>query len=203
MRRAARGGALGRLLGGLYAGAGRPLRELRASAAARRAGVGVPEPVAVRSTRVRGPFRRFTIVSREVPDAADLLSLVPGLSPARKRALTLRVADEMRRLHDAGVYHGDLTMKNILTSGEDVFIIDLDKAVLAGAPDDRRAVRNLSRLNRSVVKLFGSTGPVTRTDKLRFLRRYLRGRERLRELAEVCGSGLWMHRLWWALSGQA
>jgi tRNA A-37 threonylcarbamoyl transferase component Bud32 len=203
VRRAARGGALGSLLGGLYASADRPLRELRASAAARRAGVSVPEPLAVRSTRVRGPWRRFTVVTREVPDAADLLSLAPGLSPSRKRVLIHRVADEMRRLHDAGIYHADLTMKNILLSGEDVFIIDLDKATMTASPDERLAVRNLARLNRSVVKLFGGKGNVTRTDKLRFLRRYLGGSERVREMAAVCGSGLWVHRLWWALSGQA
>jgi tRNA A-37 threonylcarbamoyl transferase component Bud32 len=183
-------------------GTGRPLQELRASAAARRAGVSVPEPVAVRATRAFGPWRRFSVVTREVPDASDLLSLAPGLPPSRKRALTLRVADEMRRLHDAGIYHADLTMKNILVSGDDVFIIDLDKAVLSVAPDERRAVRNLARLNRSIVKLFDGRGPVTRTDKLRFLRRYLRGRERVRELSTLCGEGLWMHRLWWALGGR-
>ena len=104
---------------------------------------------------------------------------------------------------DAGIYHADLTMKNILLSGEDVFIIDLDKATMTPAPDERLAVRNLARLNRSVVKLFGGKGNVTRTDKLRFLRRYLGGPERVREMAQVCGSGLWVHRLWWALSGQA
>lgn len=203
VRRAARGGAIGALLGGLYAGSGRPLRELRASAAARRAGVGVPEPVAVRSTRALGPCRRFTVVTREIPDASDLLSLAPALAPARKRSLLLRVADEMRRLHDAGIYHADLTMKNILLSGEDVYIIDLDKAAMADPPDEARAVRNLARLNRSVVKLFGRAGPVTGADKLRFLRRYLRGRERVREMAQVCGSGLWLHRVWWALGGRA
>jgi hypothetical protein len=62
---------------------------------------------------------------------------------------------------------------------------------------------NLSRLNRSIVKLLGTHGTITRTDKLRFLRRYLGGTDRIKELSQVCAQGLWFHRLWWSLSGQA
>ena len=94
-------------------------------------------------------------------------------------------------------------MKNILTSAEAVYIIDLDKATLVPHRDDRLDLGNLSRLNRSVVKLMGSRGLVTRTDKLRFLRRYLGGREKLKELSRLCSQGLWFHRLWWSLTGQA
>jgi tRNA A-37 threonylcarbamoyl transferase component Bud32 len=211
VRHAARGGLIGAVLGGLYTSAQRPLRELDAAAAARRAGVPVPEPVAVRATRVGGLFWRFTVVAREIEDASDLLALAPRLPPAAKRDLIVRVADEMRRLHDAGVYHADLTMKNILLSGSSVYVIDLDKAILRPGRDESLAVMNLARLNRSIEKLFGRGGAITRADKLRFLRRYLGGRlpapetprDRIKELARVCAHGLWAHRLWWALSGQA
>lgn len=203
VRRATRGGVIGRLWGGLYWGADRPLHELRASAAARRAGVVVPEPLAVRATRVAALFRRFTIVTREIEGASNLLTLIPGLSPADKRRLIERVADEIRRLHEAGIYHADLTLQNILVAGDGIHIIDLDKAVLRPRREDRRDVRNLSRLNRSVEKLFGPGGCVTRTDRLRFLRHYLGGRERLRQVARACSSGLWLHRLWWSLSRPA
>jgi len=212
VRKAARGGLLGSLLGGLYLGRGRPLRELRAADAARRAGVGVPEPLAVRATRAAGIFRRFTIVTREVADSSNLLTLAPKLSGPDKRRLIERVADEMRRLHEAGVYHADLTLQNILSNGSGIYFIDLDKALLRPRREDALDLMNLSRLNRSVEKLFGSRGCVTRTDRLRFLRRYLgtappapprAGRDRLRELARECASGLWFHRLWWSLSGQS
>ena len=202
VRRARRGGLLGALLGGLYAGGGRPLQELRAVQAARAAGVSVPEPLAV-VARAAGPFYRLSVVSREIEGASNLLSLAGTLPPAGKRDLLCRVADEMRRLHEAGVYHADLTMKNILVAGPSVFIIDLDKARLLGRRDDRLDVGNLSRLNRSIVKLFGGAAPVTRTDKIRFLRRYLGGRDRVKELSTLCSQGLWAHRLWWTLSGQA
>lgn len=203
VRHAARGGIVGSLMGGLYTAAGRPVRELRASRAALERGVRVPEPVAVRATRVAGIFWRFTIVTREVAEARNLLAVAAALDPAEKRTLSERVADEMRRLHEAGVYHADITLKNILLSGSDVYIIDLDKARMPGRPEERMAVENLSRLNRSVEKLLGRRGTVTRADKLRFLRRYLGGRERIREWSRRCAAGLWFHRLWWSVTGQA
>jgi len=206
VRRAVRGGLLGRVMGGLYLGVGRPLRELRAAAAARKAGVGVPEPLAVRATRAGGFFRRFTIVTREIEGASNLLVLIPTLSGPERRMLLERVADEMRRLHEAGVYHADLTLQNILTRGTDVYFIDLDKAILSSRRDESLDLMNLSRLNRSVEKLFRSKGIVSRADRLRFLRRYLGGdsaKGRLKDLARACASGLWFHRLWWSLSGQS
>ena len=201
VRRAARGGALGALLGGVYAGTGRPLVELRAAARAREAGVSVPEPVAVLAVRAAGPFYRLSVVSREIEGGADLLSLASRLDPHAKGDLIRRVADEMRRLHEAGIYHADLTLKNILVAGTSVYILDLDKARLPGRREPVLDVDNLSRLNRSVEKLFGGRGPVTRTDKLRFLRRYLGTRDGLREFSERCGAGMWKHRLWWAVTG--
>ena len=203
VRRARRGGLLGAVLGGLYTAVGRPLREVRAATAARSAGVGVPEPLAVRVTRVGGVFYRFTLIAREIENAEDLLTVAGAPPSGRKRALIDRVADEMRRLHESGVYHADLTMKNILMSGDACYIIDLDKAMLAPKRDEQFDMRNLARLNRSIVKLLGTRGFVTRTDKLRFLRRYLGGRDRIKELSQLCAQGLWFHRLWWSLSGQA
>jgi hypothetical protein len=203
VRHAKRGGLIGAVLGGLYTAVGRPLKELRAATAARSAGVGVPEPLAVRVTRVGGVFYRFTVITREIENAEDLLTFASTPSTGRKREVIARVADEMRRLHQSGVYHADLTMKNILMSGTSVYIIDLDKATLAPRRDGRMDMMNLARLNRSVVKLLGTRGAVTRTDKLRFLRRYLGGRDRIKELSQLCAQGLWFHRLWWSLSGQA
>jgi hypothetical protein len=203
VRRATRGGLFGTLLGGRYLGAERPLQELRAATVALSRGVGTPEPVAVRITRAGGPFRRLIILTREIEDAKDLLTIASAPRPRQKRDLIDRVAAEMRKLHEAGVYHADLTLKNILLGRKGVFIIDLDKARLSPARDERMDVMNLSRLNRSVVKLFGPRGPITRLDKLRFLRRYLGGRDRLGEFSRLCAQGLWAHRLWWSLSGQS
>lgn len=202
VRKAARGGAIGTLLGGLYWGLGRPVTELRAASRALSAGVGVAEPLAVRATRVWGPFHRFTIVFQEIPGADNLLTLAPTLTPSAKREMISRLAVELRRMHEAGVYHSDLTLKNIVRSGGSVYIIDLDKATLAARREQEMDTANLSRLNRSVEKLQQGRGWVSRADKLRFLRCYLGGSRRLKELSRICANGLWMHRLWWALSGQ-
>ena len=202
VRRATHGGLIGAVLGGLYTALRRPLQELRAAAAARSAGVGVAEPIAVRVTRVGGVFYRFTMVTREIENAEDLLTFASTPSTGRKRRVIDLVADEMRRLHESGVYHADLTMKNILMSGSSIFIVDLDKATLVPKRDGRLDMMNLARLNRSVVKLLGTRGAVSRTDKLRFLRRYLGSRERIKELSQLCAQGLWFHRLWWSLTGQ-
>ena len=81
-----------------------------------------------RLTRVGGVFYRFTVITREIENAEDLLTFASTPSTGRKREVIARVADEMRRLHESGVYHADLTMKNILMTGTSVYIIDLDKA---------------------------------------------------------------------------
>ncbi len=207
VRKARRGGLIGLLMRGLYLGGARPVRELKAAAAARKAGLAVPEPLAVRTTRAAGIFRRFTIVTREIEGASNLLALAPGLPGPGKRRLIDQVADEMRRLHEAGIYHADLTLQNILSAGGAVHFIDLDKALLRPRREEALDLMNLSRLNRSVEKLFGSRGCVSRADRLRFLRRYLGGPEaargRLKKAARACASGLWFHRLWWLLSRQA
>jgi 3-deoxy-D-manno-octulosonic acid kinase len=60
----------------------------------------------------------------------------------------------IRRFHDAGVYHADLTANNILIDGaERVSLIDLDRGGLR-VPGLWRAA-NLSRLKRSLLKICG------------------------------------------------
>lgn len=196
VRRLARGGFLS-FLGNLHWGFSRPHREIRATEAALRAGVPVPEILAVQARRLAGPLFSLSIVMKEIHGAEPLLDA--NLPPAEKRRVIEKVADTLRRMCEAGIYHIDLTVRNILLDdARNVHIIDLDQAELTSR-DPGRDVRLISRLNRSVEKTMGRA--VTRTDKIRFLRRF--SREGVRELAERCASGLWFHRLWWSLSGQA
>lgn len=199
VRRIVRGGLIAKLLGDLHWGMGRPFRELAAVIRARNAGLKVPEIVAVRATKAWGPFYRFTIVVKEVGDARDLMSLAPDLQPAERHRAIGEVAEAIRKMHEAGLYHGDLNIKNILLAGRDVYLIDLDRAILRDGREASLDFRNLSRLNRSVEKWLGRR--ITRTDKLRFLLRYLGGRDRVRDVSRRCDSGLWIHRLWWSITG--
>jgi 3-deoxy-D-manno-octulosonic acid kinase len=64
----------------------------------------------------------------------------------------------IRRFHDQGVYHADLTANNILIDGaERVSIIDFDRGGLR-VPGLWRAA-NLSRLKRSLTKICGELPP--------------------------------------------
>lgn len=202
VRRVVRGGLVARLLGDLHWGMSRPFRELAAVVRARKAGLNVPEIVAVRATRAWGGFYRFVVVVREIERARDLLSLASNVGPADRHRAIREVAEAVRRMHESGLYHGDLNIRNILLSDSEgrstVYLIDLDRAVVRDAREQALDFRNLARLNRSVEKWLGNQ--VTKTDKVRFLMRYLGGRDRLQEVARRCGAGLWLHRLWWSLT---
>jgi 3-deoxy-D-manno-octulosonic acid kinase len=199
VRRASRGGLLRALLGDLYLGDRRVREEFRVAEAARAAGVAVPEPLGMAATRSAGPFVRLTVAMREIEGAASLQNLAGRVDPARKREILHGAADALRGLHAAGIYHADLTIRNILVAGPQVYVIDFDRGRLRGGRDVRDDVENLARLNRSIEKLPGLGGLITRTDKLRFLRRYLGGTEGLADFARRCAEGLWLHRLGWAL----
>ncbi|MBI4566073.1 MAG: hypothetical protein HY716_15410 [Planctomycetes bacterium] len=197
VRELARGG-LARFAGNIHLGMKRLRRELQAVRRARQAGLNVPEIVACRATHAFGPFHRFTLVVREIPQAQDLLMLAGGASPSERRHIIEGVAGEVRRMHDAGLYHGDLNVKNILMAGPAVYFIDLDRATVRMTRDPQLDAANLARLNRSVEKWLRRR--VSRVDRLRFLFRYVKDREELRRLARRCAAGLWFHRAWWAVT---
>ncbi len=198
VRQLARGGLVS-FAGNLHLGLGRVLRELAAADRAARAGLRVPEIVACRATQAGGPFWRFTLAVREIEGARDLLAVLPEAAPADRHRLLEDVALEIRKLHEAGVYHGDLNVKNILVRGREVYLVDFDKAVVRPAREPARDAANLARLNRSVEKRLRDV--VSRIDRLRFLAAYAGGRAGLPELARRCAAGLGFHRLWWSISG--
>ncbi len=115
-----RGGLLGRFVADVHLGAGRPFRELALYERARRAGVPTLEPLGAVARRAAGPLPlyRFDLVTRLVAGARDLGALLEdGLaaSPPRRRRAVLEAAGRaVRALHDAGIAHADLNVKNLL-----------------------------------------------------------------------------------------
>jgi tRNA A-37 threonylcarbamoyl transferase component Bud32 len=117
----------------------------------------------------------------EISGAKDLIQYFQeiGPHPSHERLLrkrrTIRSAGLLvHQFHEAGFFHGDLQLKNILVSGEQLFLIDFDhsyqKEVLTA--DEKK--KNLLRLNRSGSALdcrlrgriaFGSSGPMLRRMK--------------------------------------
>jgi tRNA A-37 threonylcarbamoyl transferase component Bud32 len=203
VRRAVRASAAS-ILGDKYVSAERFFHELQSNSDAQRKGLSVPEIVAARLTRV-GLFWRYMFVVREVADASNLLSIARGAPPVVKRKLARELGAAVRRMHDAGVYHGDLQLKNILVSGAEngshIHFIDFDRARFESRRDESLDEANLSRLNRSVEKFLAQAGGVTRTDKMRFLLAYAGDRESAHRLARRVGRTLWLHRIWWWVTG--
>ena len=155
------GGLLGRLTGQwFFTWPPRPFRELAITEELRRRGLRTVEVYAAGVQRACGPFYRGWLVTRELGGAKDLWGVLQdeaygpsGLSSALRAA-----AETVRAMHRAGVYHGDLNLKNILiqpnAGGVEAYVIDLDKAKLfLGKLPPPLAKRNLKRLLRSALKL--------------------------------------------------
>ena len=152
-----RGGLVARVVRRTYVGRWpRPLRELVLTAEARRRGVAVPEVLAARVEG--GVAYRGALVTAEVPWARPLLEALRAADPATRRLLAATAGRAVGAMHEAGVFHADLNLDNILIDaregGATATVIDLDRARLTSGPLSRQARRrNLRRLERSVRKL--------------------------------------------------
>jgi len=150
------GGLLRGLLRDRLLGLARPLAELRAHAQLRALGVPVPVPVLVAARRVRG-FERAAQATLHEEGALDGLALLASPLPAAARRRAAAAAGRaVRALHDAGARHADLHLGNLLFrargSGFEAWVIDLDRARLAAPPAARERMKELMRLQRSLVK---------------------------------------------------
>jgi len=168
------GGLLGRLTGDVHAGDGRFRDELTVLDDARRAGVPVPEPLGIVS-RARGlGTRRGWLLVREERSACDVLAFLVGAPAPEERRRVLRTAGEVvRRLHDAGFEHPDLHLKNLLLMADGgVLILDLDRVRRLPSLSRERRLAGLFRFDRYAEKQAARGLPVSRADRLRFLRAY-------------------------------
>lgn len=161
-----RGGAMARLLDDRYLrlGTPRPLRELRASRALRARDIATPEVLAA-AVYPAGAFYRADLATREVPDSRDLAEAAFGPDPLAplERAAAWRAAGRLvRELHDAGVIHPDLNLKNILLEWTirppRPHVLDLDRCRVVDRLPGWRRRRMLRRLARSRAKWEDATG---------------------------------------------
>jgi len=203
------GGLLGSLLADRFVGDGRAreLVALLADLAAR--GLSTPRFAFARARRDRGGFVRLDFATHELADARDGLAFLrAGPTPAARRAAVRAAGRTVRALHDAGVEHADLNVKNLLVRDgppAEAFVIDLEKSRRDASISRAAAVRNLERLARSVEKLGLRGAALPRTDLVRFARAYGgadwrswfdAARRRYRAWAPF-------HRIAWALGGRA
>jgi 3-deoxy-D-manno-octulosonic acid kinase len=153
--------------------------ELQVSAYAHRSGVPTPRPLAVRTERALGPLVGGYFVGELVPGAMDLLALckeVCGGRPAPRRAIVASVGAAIARMHETGIEHADLNLRNILVrrpfDEPHALVIDFDRARLRGRLSPARRMRNLKRLDRSLRKWGVSRAAVRVLDRVRLLRAY-------------------------------
>jgi serine/threonine protein kinase len=102
------------------------------------------------------------------------------ISMKDKRALIEELARFVRRMHDRRVAHRDLKPQNIIAEQTGagswrISIVDAD-GIRLGPVSRRARAKNIRRLARS----FLGDPAVTRTDRLRFVRAYLKTGERAR-----------------------
>ena len=183
VRQFVHGGLWGKVAGDLFLGRERMTEELRVHLHARTQGVPTCEPVALRTERSWGPFTRGYLVTKKLPETCNLKVLCEraqeGLtaSPQQKRALIGRLVRAIAAMHDAGILHADLNVKNLLVKDypQDprVFIIDFDKACIQESVPLEKRLRNLVRLDRSVMKWPATRNVIDLSDRLRLWREYL------------------------------
>lgn len=213
------GGLFGRILRDFFWDRLRPLKELSICEVASKSGVKTTEVIAIVKNKIMGPLYKCQLVSKEITCAIDLMVLL--LKPeknqfiAQKRQIINKVAKAVKEMHDAGIYHADLHLKNILVQfaegGEiNVYIIDLDKSKQHEKISIYKRMKNIIRLDRSVEKMlrgnrdtFGETFlfPISKTDKLRFLKEYAASGNKsvksLRYYIQSYRTSHNFHRLWW------
>lgn len=162
-----RGGMLRFFNRDLYLGPQRPFQELALTATAARRGIPTLEVLAAVSVHAVGPLYRGYLVTRELPGCCDVPAYLERL-PHRRRGeipgLLTRIAAGIRLMHDQGICHGDLNLKNILVETDNpdrIHFIDWDKSRATKSalhPSARQA--NLVRLCRSMAKFQRAGTPV-------------------------------------------
>ncbi len=177
-----RGGAVARHLGDRYLRLGipRPIREFRVSARLQELGIPSPAPVGA-AVYPAGIWYRGDLVTEWIPRSRDLAGVLfegasaegglwagsadagaPGVIAARRAAAMESAGRLIRRLHDAGVRHPDLNLKNILivdeAGGPEALVIDLDGARLGSPVGAAGRRRMIDRFWRSARKWERRTG---------------------------------------------
>lgn len=144
-----RGGAARLLAEDAYLFHNRAVLELRVLAHLVQSGFPAPEPLGV-AWEQQGPLWRGDIATRFV-NAEELHYRVESES-AENDDLLRRTGGLIRRMHDLGVFHADLQVRNILVHDECIYIIDFDNASMTSSLSALQRARNLLRLRRSMTK---------------------------------------------------
>ena len=217
VRRYVHGGVWARIGRDRYWGMERALTELIVAESAKRGGVRTPDPIGVLGQRLSGPFWRLAFLSAEVTDSEDLIhygcrlsEYPPETAAAEKRGVIREAALQIRKMHDLGIDHADLHLKNLLLrrrpdSTPEVYLLDFDRSSCGPALDSDARLKNIKRLARSVRKVRIADTVLTAWDRLRFVRDYVHGHPDAHTLMRQWGRRLApsgrAHQAWWTVTG--
>lgn len=133
----------------------RPFKEFHLLAALYELGLPVPRPVAA-LCEFRGLFSTGALLTVCIPSATTLADMLPGNNAGlvADGVAWESIGKCIRQFHDAGVWHADLNARNIMLNTDlQVFLIDFDRARFS-AGNAVNGEGNLSRLKRSLLKLW-------------------------------------------------
>jgi tRNA A-37 threonylcarbamoyl transferase component Bud32 len=154
----------------------RAARALRGAEILESAGFAHPRPIAAVEVRSLGAVRESYILSEPLRSARILseFALADGRNFQRRQWVSERVAHEIRRLHDAGLYTLDMQETNLMleSHGDEitVYFIDLEDFRRVREISTRRRMLNLVHLDRSIGRF------ISQTRRLRFFCSYLDGK---------------------------
>jgi len=154
----------------------RASRALRGAAILDRAGFAHPQPLAAIEFRSFGLVRASYLISEALTDARilSLFALTDGRNFRRRKWISQRLAREIDRVHQAGIYTRDLQETNLMlaASGDEIIVhfVDLEDFRRVRRVSSRRRMLNLVHLDRSIGRF------VSRSQRLRFFYNYLGGK---------------------------
>ena len=212
VRHYSHGGLLGFLTRDLYWLGSRSFHELALTEEIRACGIPTVCSIGAIHQSVFPFFYRAYLLTREFPRARNLVEYFSEAGPVAHREslslkrMILRDAGLMlRRFHDAGFFHADLQLKNLMVVDGQVNLIDFDRSYRKQSLSRRERMDNLLRLNRSADKWKRKGLPITRTDRWRFFLAYAgkdeETRKALRKVLRHYSMRLFFHRIFWSIGG--
>ena len=212
VRHYSHGGLLGFLTRDLYWLGSRSFRELALTEEIRARGIPTICCIGAIHQPVFPFFYRAYLLTRELPRARNLVEYLSEAGPlAHRESLSLKrkiLRDAglmLRRFHDAGFFHADLQLKNLMVVDGQVNLIDFDRSYRKQSLSQKERMDNLLRLNRSADKWKLKGLPITRTDRWRFFLAYEgkdeETRKSLRKAMRHYSMRLAIHRIFWTIGG--
>ena len=210
LRQYSHGGLLRAITGNLYFFGARSFRELTLTEEIRSCEIPTISSIGAIHHLILSPFYQAYFLSLEVPRAMDLIQYFQkiGAHPSRenlslKRKTIRSVGLLIRQFHQAGFFHGDLQLKNILVAGDQLLLIDFDRSYRKTTLSVQERMKNLLRFNRSVEKWKRLGLQITRTDRWRLFLAYAgddkKIREAMKKALRIYSLRFLFYRFGWAL----